>query len=106
MTDDTLRIDATSEKHDLERDQPLEALTNEQFLELVGNRVRRHRMKIGMSRKMLAKKSGVSERYLAQLESGQGNMSIKLLRKVTLAIGLKMNQLMAEREIEDTERLT
>ena len=57
-------------------------------------------MNIGMSRKMLAKKSGVSERYLAQLESGQGNISILLLRKVATAIGIKLDELMAEKEVE------
>jgi len=72
-------------------------MTTEQFLGLVGSRVRENRMAIGMSRKLLAKKSGVSERYLAQLESGQGNISIKLLRKVSLAIGVSLEKLMAEK---------
>ena len=81
----------------------LESLTTEEFLNLVGSRVRKNRMNIGMSRKMLAKKSGVSERYLAQLESGQGNISILLLRKVATAIGVKLDELMAEKEIEATE---
>lgn len=78
----------------------LESLSTEEFLNLVGSRVRKNRMNIGMSRKMLAKKSGVSERYLAQLESGQGNISILLLRKVATAIGVKLDELMAEKEIE------
>ena len=81
----------------------LESLSTEEFLNLVGSRVRKNRMNIGMSRKMLAKKSGVSERYLAQLESGQGNISILLLRKVATAIGVKLDELMAEKEIEVTE---
>ena len=62
-------------------------------------------MNIGMSRKMLAKKSGVSERYLAQLESGQGNISIVLLRKVSTAIGVKLNELMADQEVEASEEI-
>lgn len=76
--------------------QALESLTTEQFLGLIGARVRKHRSDINMSRKALAKTSGVSERYLAQLESGNGNISIGLLRKVAGAIGVKMEQLMAE----------
>jgi XRE family aerobic/anaerobic benzoate catabolism transcriptional regulator len=39
-----------------------------------------------MSRKILARDSGVSERYLAQLESGQGNISIVLLRQLARAL--------------------
>jgi len=81
----------------------LESLSTEEFLDLVGSRVRKNRMNIGMSRKMLAKKSGVSERYLAQLESGQGNISILLLRKVATAIGIKLDELMAEKEVEVPE---
>lgn len=84
----------------------LESLTTEEFLDLVGSRVRKNRMNIGMSRKMLAKKSGVSERYLAQLESGQGNISILLLRKVATAIGVKLDELMAEKEVEPTTEET
>ncbi len=55
-------------------------------------------MEINMSRKLLAKRSGVSERDLAQLESGQGNISIKLLRKVALAIGVRLDVLMSEHD--------
>ena len=39
-----------------------------------------------MSRKVLARVSGISERYIAQLESGKGNVSIMLLRRLALAI--------------------
>lgn len=79
----------------------LESLTTEQFLQVVGSRVRRYRLKISMSRKSLARKSGVSERYLAQLESGQGNISIALLRKVAGAIDVKLDVLMSDYDIEE-----
>jgi XRE family aerobic/anaerobic benzoate catabolism transcriptional regulator len=47
----------------------------------------------GMSRKVLSAASGVSERYIAQLESGQGNVSIILLRRVALAAGARLEDL-------------
>jgi XRE family aerobic/anaerobic benzoate catabolism transcriptional regulator len=47
----------------------------------------------GMSRKVLAKVSGISERYLAQLESGKGNVSIVLLRRVSDAMGAHIEDL-------------
>jgi XRE family aerobic/anaerobic benzoate catabolism transcriptional regulator len=47
----------------------------------------------GMSRKVLSAASGVSERYIAQLESGQGNVSIILLRRVALATGARLEDL-------------
>jgi len=81
----------------------LDKLTTEQFLTLVGRRIRFHRTAGRMSRKRLAEVSGVSERYLAQLEAGQGNMSIALLRKVTTAIGLPLDVLMASVETESVE---
>ncbi|MBX2879083.1 MAG: helix-turn-helix domain-containing protein [Granulosicoccus sp.] len=75
--------------------QSLDTLPTEDFLRVVGQRVRRQRSQMNMSRKRLAEVSGVSERYLAQLESGQGNMSIALLRKVTTAIGMSLGALMS-----------
>lgn len=47
----------------------------------------------GMSRKVLARQAKVSERYIAQLESGLGNCSIVLLRRIARAIGLPVTQL-------------
>ena len=66
------------------------------FLAVVGERVRRQRALLHMPRRCLAERSGVSERYLAQLESGRGNMSIARLRKVALALELPLAELVAE----------
>lgn len=63
------------------------------FLEQLGQRVRTTRALRGMSRKVLAKVSGISERYIAQLESGKGNVSIVLLRRVSLAMGAHLEDL-------------
>jgi len=63
------------------------------FLEALGQRVRTTRALRGMSRKVLAKVSGISERYIAQLESGKGNVSIVLLRRVSHAMGAHLEDL-------------
>ena len=63
------------------------------FLEQLGRRVRTMRALRGMSRKVLAKVSGISERYIAQLESGKGNVSIVLLRRVSHAMGAHLEDL-------------
>jgi XRE family aerobic/anaerobic benzoate catabolism transcriptional regulator len=77
-------------------------LTHEQqdaaYLARLGERVRAWRTEQGMTRRVLAEASGVSERYLAQLESGQGNMSVLLLRKVARAMGVQVDRLVAEDE--------
>lgn len=64
-----------------------------QFLEQLGQRVRTMRALRGMSRKVLARVSGISERYIAQLESGKGNVSIVLLRRVSAAMGAHVEDL-------------
>lgn len=62
------------------------SVSDTEYLKLVGERVREARARRGMTRKMLARDSGVSERYLAQLEGGHGNVSILLLRQITRAL--------------------
>jgi XRE family aerobic/anaerobic benzoate catabolism transcriptional regulator len=39
-----------------------------------------------MSRRELARQSGISERYIAQIEAGRGNVSIVLLLRLAQAI--------------------
>jgi XRE family aerobic/anaerobic benzoate catabolism transcriptional regulator len=65
------------------------------YLVQLGRRVREMRAMRGMSRKVLAQVSGVSERYIAQLETGLGNVSIILLRRVAAAIGAPLEDLIA-----------
>lgn len=67
-----------------------------QFLAGLGKRIREIRERRGMARKVLAKEADVSERYLAQLEAGEGNISIVLLRRVALALGISLAELLSE----------
>ena len=69
---------------------------SDDYLHLLGERVRNARARRGMTRKILARDSGVSERYLAQLEGGQGNISISLLRQVAQAMNLPIVELVRE----------
>jgi XRE family aerobic/anaerobic benzoate catabolism transcriptional regulator len=69
---------------------------DETFLHAFGHRIRAERAARGMSRKLLAKHAGISERYIAQLESGKGNISILLLRKVASALGLPLVRLLED----------
>ena len=62
----------------------------------VGERVRRARDRKGIPRRVLSEKSGVSARYLAQLEAGEGNISIALLQKVAHALDHKIEWLVGE----------
>ena len=66
------------------------------YLVALGQRVRHLRALRGMSRKVLAATSGISERYLAQLEGGQGNLSITLLRRAAAAIGCPVEDMIGD----------
>jgi len=66
------------------------------YLGLLGDRIRDGRARRGMTRKILARDSKVSERYLAQLETGLGNISIVLLRQIARAMGLPLADLVRE----------
>lgn len=71
-------------------------LSDRAYLAGLGERVRQFRARRGMTRKIFARDSGVSERYLAQLEGGHGNISILLLRRVASAMGLPLGDLLHE----------
>jgi len=57
------------------------------YLETVGAAVRSHRERLGWSRRELAAHSGLSERFLAQLETGDGNISLRRFADVAHALG-------------------
>jgi XRE family aerobic/anaerobic benzoate catabolism transcriptional regulator len=76
--------------------KPLPDRDSDIYLRRLGERVRMLRNQRGMSRKALAKQAKVSERYLAQMESGLGNCSIVLLRRIARAIGLPLTQLVQD----------
>jgi XRE family aerobic/anaerobic benzoate catabolism transcriptional regulator len=68
------------------------------FLGTVGARVRAVRDSRGMSRRELSERSGVSERFLAQLECGQGNISLARFAEVAAALSVAPAELLAGTE--------
>lgn len=56
------------------------------FLVALGQRVRSLRDRSGITRKALAATTGVSERHLANLEYGKGNVSVLVLEQVATAL--------------------
>src|SRR5882757_10743118 len=69
--------------------------SGEEFLLRLGSYIRDLRNHRGMSRKLLSQQSKVSERHLAQLETGEGNISILLLRRVASVLGVSLEELFA-----------
>lgn len=66
------------------------------YLTQLGERIRSLRASRGMSRKDLARGADVSERYLANLETGTGNASVLLLRQVANALDVPLPVVLAE----------
>ena len=64
------------------------------FLVEIGRLVRVGRAKRGMTRRQLAHRSGASERYLAQIESGHGNPSIIMLKSIAEALDVPLIELL------------
>jgi ribosome-binding protein aMBF1 (putative translation factor) len=57
-----------------------------EFLSELGRRVRTMRALRDMSRRELARRTRISERYIARIEAGKGNVSIVLLLRIAHAI--------------------
>jgi XRE family transcriptional regulator, aerobic/anaerobic benzoate catabolism transcriptional regulator len=68
----------------------------EAYLQRLGERVRLGRARRGMSRKVLSRASGVSERYLAELERGAGNASLLVLRQIAEALSIEVAALVSD----------
>jgi XRE family aerobic/anaerobic benzoate catabolism transcriptional regulator len=75
------------------------------FLANLGRRVRQARVERGMARTALSRAADVSERYLAQLESGEGNASVVLLRRIAIALGVRITDLLDSGEPVTEQRL-
>jgi XRE family aerobic/anaerobic benzoate catabolism transcriptional regulator len=75
-----------------------------EILRFLAKRVRELRSRRGLSRKMAARDADVSERHLAQLETGEGNVSIVLLRRIAAALGVSLPELFSSEVEEPAEK--
>ncbi len=82
------------------RDEPAD-----QTLEVLGQNVRILRRSQGLTLRDLAAKSGVSERFLSDVEGGRGNVSIGRLVAIARALGIDAPRLLGRNEQADNPRL-
>lgn len=75
-------------------DQPPDAGTR--LIRVLATKVATLRKQRGLSRRVLSEMSGVSPRYLAQLEAGEGNISVLLLQRVAGALDVRIEVLLTE----------
>ena len=66
------------------------------YLCRVGQKIREARAQRGMTRQALADDSGVSLRFLAQLEAGRGNPSVMVLRQIADAMSYPVDGLISD----------
>ena len=93
---DIMQLEAEPARALPESAESPESAAEHEYLRAIGERVRSTRARRGMTRKLLARDSGVSERYLAQLETGQGNISILLLRQIAAALDTPVEALVLD----------
>ena len=74
------------------------------FLSSLGRRVRELRNRRGMTRKQVSREADVSERHLAQLEAGEGNISVLLLQRIAEALHVPLAGLFAPQSEEPVEK--
>jgi XRE family aerobic/anaerobic benzoate catabolism transcriptional regulator len=79
-------------------------LADAEFQRAVGAHVRELRERRGMTRKRLALEADVSERYLGQLEAGEGNGSMLLLRRLAAALHVSLAEIVAPDTDDGVER--
>ena len=66
-----------------------------ELLATLGRRARAHRLARGLTLREVAERSGVSPRFLVQLEAGTGNISVRRLADVAAALGTTASALLA-----------
>jgi XRE family aerobic/anaerobic benzoate catabolism transcriptional regulator len=67
------------------------------LLSTLGAAVRARRTELALTIRALAKRADVSERFLAQLEAGSGNISVARLQDVADALGTSASELLSTR---------
>jgi XRE family aerobic/anaerobic benzoate catabolism transcriptional regulator len=75
------------------------------YLHKLADKIRDARAQRGMTRNALAADSGVSLRFLAQLEGGQGNPSILVLRRIASAMGFPPDGLLSDEAPATIDRI-
>src|SRR5438093_7822315 len=73
---------------------------HEALLSQIGNRVRTRRMNMGWTLREVADRSGVSSRFLSDLEAGKGNISVARLADVARALDVPVASLLPSNDIE------
>lgn len=87
------------------RTEPDSGDAKDPFLIALGERVRALRSRRGLTRKAVAKLADVSERHLANVESGVGNASIQFLRQLATVLNCTLAEMIGDETASSPEWL-
>jgi XRE family aerobic/anaerobic benzoate catabolism transcriptional regulator len=89
----------------LPRTEPEPGDLKDPFLIALGERVRALRSRRGLTRKAVARLADVSERHLANVESGVGNASIQFLRQLATVLNCTLAEMIGDETASSPEWL-
>ena len=64
-----------------------------EIAKIIGQRIRNHRTKLGLSQERLAELSGCHSTYIGQLERGEKNATLESIEKISIALDLPLSKL-------------
>lgn len=60
------------------------------LLENLGKNIKKYRLQMGFTQEQLAEAVGIHPTYVGKLEGGKNNPSVKMMYKITQALGIKL----------------
>jgi transcriptional regulator with XRE-family HTH domain len=67
----------------------------------VGDRIKQHRLELGLSQDLLAQRAGISKSFLSDLETGKRNVGAETLLDLGRALGVSLDFLMTGQDSDD-----
>jgi len=65
------------------------------ILTIVGENIKYYRTKLGMTQEELAERAGINRSYLASLERGRRNTTLKTVEALAMALGVSTSELVS-----------
>lgn len=70
------------------------SINNDKTLENIGNQIRKYRLKKGLSQEELAELADISKSHMSNIENGKKEMSVTILREISIALNVSANKLL------------
>jgi len=66
------------------------------YRKILGENIRTHRRNMGWSQEKLAEKSDLHHNYIGDIERGEENVSVDALRRIAVALGVRLTDLVRD----------